>query len=278
MAEIEHHLRVAMGGFRGNLIYFNDGKKDEPDTHTIKLKHGGKLAVKYIQDPTFFEQEAHMMRELAKHEIRNVLKSLWIDVPSQCIVFERYEKDLFHVYADPVQIDALSKEARFKIVADLADAVIDLHSIGISHRDLKPENVVVNATHDGLEIALCDFGLASLSTRVVRGVHGNVGSSAWVALETLLRKDYDTEPTDWWSFGLLAYLIIVGTPLYADFPNTTTYRDHFLRAIMKGWDTWWPQCHTQLAPKEKELIEACVCVDVSKRANASTIKSLSYFL
>lgn len=276
MAEVEHHLRVAIGGFRGNLIYFNDGEKESPDTVTIHLKHQGKIAVKFIEQVVFFEKEASMLRELAKHEIRNIVKSLWIDEPSQCIIFERYDQDLFHVYTDRKQVDALTYPARRQIISDLADAIIDLHANGISHRDIKPDNVVVNTTP--LKVALCDFGLSSMSERVVFGVNRTVGSAAWVALETLFKKDYDTEPTDWWSFGLVAYLVITGLPIYSDIPGKTVNRDYFLRCIMKGWEAWWPQSGMQLNPEERELVEACVCVDVSRRASAKTIKSLSYFL
>jgi len=274
---IEHHLRVGMGGFCGNVIYFNDGIKDAPGTKTIKLKHRGKLVVKYVRDPEFFQREASMMRELEKYEMRNVLKCLWVDAAAQCILFDRYDNDLFDIYADPLQVDALSKEVRRKIVVDLADAIIDLHTNGISHRDIKPDNVLVNRTENGLEIALCDFGLASFSSRIVRDRHLNVGSAPWIAVETLMTEDYDTAPTDWWSFGLIAYLIITGSPLYADHA-THIYRDHFIRIVLISWDNWWRQFPTDLTAQEKQLIESCVCVDVSKRANASTLKSLSYFI
>lgn len=48
-----------------------------------------------------------------------------------------------------------------ELLAQLAAALVDLHSAGVAHGDLKPENIIVRRGESGVEARLVDLGLAT---------------------------------------------------------------------------------------------------------------------
>jgi tRNA A-37 threonylcarbamoyl transferase component Bud32/tetratricopeptide (TPR) repeat protein len=100
------------------------------------------------------------------------------------------------------------------ILRGIAEAVDAAHAAGIAHRDLKPDNVFVLG--DG-SVKLIDFGLAKLSreedTRVTET--GSVfGTPLYMSPEQCRGKAV-TVATDAYSFGALAYHVLVGEPPFS---------------------------------------------------------------
>ncbi len=115
-----------------------------------------------------------------------------------------------------------------------------LHSKNILHRDLKPENILIDSTG---HLKLTDFGLSmckgegasrkwiknycdqeidkdtdtpdeTAGQKTRKPNRGIIGTPHYVAPETILENKYMCE-SDWWSLGVIAFEILVGSPPYA---------------------------------------------------------------
>ncbi len=102
----------------------------------------------------------------------------------------------------------------FQVVAwaaSLADALVDVHAIGIVHRDVKPSNILI--TDDGRAV-LIDFGLTRGVEKSSLSVTGQfIGSPHYAAPEQIRGQDGDVGPrTDVYSLGASLYEALTGRP------------------------------------------------------------------
>lgn len=116
-------------------------------------------------------------------------------------------------------------EAR-KLLDGILRGLIDAHNASIVHGDIKPANVRfgVGATEDQLGAPkLSDFGAA----RSLRETTATIkGSTNWMAPE-LLRGEDASKATDYFSFGVLAYLLLSGRhPFFANDPSCLTSEEN----------------------------------------------------
>lgn len=104
------------------------------------------------------------------------------------------------------------------VVAEVAEALADVHAAGILHRDIKPSNIMIDTTGGSF---LIDFGLAKWrdaseedsgvdqsgpslpSTHATGGASGIMGTPEYMAPEQF-RKRGD-ERTDVWALGVTLY-------------------------------------------------------------------------
>lgn len=104
------------------------------------------------------------------------------------------------------------------IVAPIFDALIYCHSLGIVHRDIKPENLLFSTKDPATAIIkVSDFGLA----RFVEGdalATTTCGTPGYVAPEILSEKPYN-EACDFWSVGVVMYILLCGEPPFYDEDN-----------------------------------------------------------
>lgn len=110
----------------------------------------------------------------------------------------------------------------------------DAHTAGVIHGDIKPANVRfgVGATDEDLGFPkLSDFGAAR---RVREDVPGIRGSTNWMAPE-VIEGERSTEASDYFSFGVLAYLLLTGQhPYFANDPSClTNEEDNIVSATFK---------------------------------------------
>lgn len=90
-------------------------------------------------------------------------------------------------------------------LAEIATALSYLHYLGIVFRDLKPSNILIGK--DG-HLKLTDFGLSRYL------IDNNIcysfcGTNEYLAPEIIQNEGYNFA-VDWWSFGILAYLLFEG--------------------------------------------------------------------
>lgn len=72
---------------------------------------------------------------------------------------------------------ARDRQERLNVVRQIAEALVYIHSMGVSHRDLKPDNILV--THKGCRVKIIDFGLGDGDDFVV--YKRSVGTQAFGA-------------------------------------------------------------------------------------------------
>jgi serine/threonine-protein kinase len=99
------------------------------------------------------------------------------------------------------------------ILRGIAEAIDAAHAAGIAHRDLKPDNVFV--TNDGVKVI--DFGLAKLThenSAPITETGAVFGTPLYMSPEQCRGKAV-TGATDAYSFGVLAYHVLVGEPPFS---------------------------------------------------------------
>ena len=119
---------------------------------------------------------------------------------SEGIAYERLEYVPNGTLQDLLEAGPLGHEDVRRIVAEIADALNGIHAHGILHRDLKPENVLLRAKSP-VELALTDFGIASLSNATQRFT--SVARTTKYAAPEALTGVLDHK-SDWWSLGMIA--------------------------------------------------------------------------
>ena len=92
------------------------------------------------------------------------------------------------------------------------------HKKHVIHRDIKPENLSLGATSD---IKIADFGWYVHAPSSRGGAL--CGTLDYLPPEIVEGRPYD-ERVDIWSFGVLLYKFLVGTPPFETESHTATYR------------------------------------------------------
>ena len=115
-------------------------------------------------------------------------------------------------------------EAR-DVLHGILQGLNDAHKAGVVHGDIKPANVRFGTAEKDRELGLpklADFGAAR---KVSEAAQVLKGSTNWMAPE-VLNGGPPTEASDYFSFGVLAYLVFTGHhPYFANDPSCLTSED-----------------------------------------------------
>ncbi|RZC43676.1 hypothetical protein C5167_036633, partial [Papaver somniferum] len=111
--------------------------------------------------------------------------------------------------------DKIAKQGRLKedearkYFQQLTHAVDYCHSRGVFHRDLKPENLLLDGNGD---LKVSDFGLSALPQQLREDglLHTTCGTPNYVAPEVINNKGYDGAKADFWSCGVILFVLMAG--------------------------------------------------------------------
>lgn len=125
----------------------------------------------------------------------------------------------------------LNEQSIKGMLRGMLSGIAAIHEVRVVHRDIKPDNFL--CVGEQATVKLCDFGFAStvLSDSVESGLKGVYGTPPFMAPEILCGPSYRM-PVDVWSFGVIAYTLLLGVFPYMPKEHSSTgmkfaiIRDH----------------------------------------------------
>lgn len=163
-------------------------------------------------------------------------------VTEKCCGGELYDRIEQHHLTDD---ECFDERSAARIIKSLLEAVAYLHSEGLVHRDIKPENILFESQDDESPIKLIDFGLSRRHRHEIDSNMSNIRGTSYYMSPELLECNYST-PTDIWSTGVVAYLLLCG------YPPFNGHTDHQIYAAISknelnfpadiGWSNKSPEC------------------------------------
>jgi calcium/calmodulin-dependent protein kinase I len=163
------------------------------------------------EDQEAVKQEIAILETLSHPNIVT-MKENFEDDGHYCLVMELMEGgELFDMI---IEKNHFNETEANKVMVPLFDAVIEAHKLGIVHRDLKPENLLLSDKDlNKATVKISDFGLARYvcpDNNVLAST--TCGTPGYVAPEILEdEKKYDTR-VDFWSLGVVMYIMLSGQP------------------------------------------------------------------
>eukprot|EP00931_Biecheleriopsis_adriatica_P118671 TRINITY_DN94018_c0_g1_i1.p1 TRINITY_DN94018_c0_g1~~TRINITY_DN94018_c0_g1_i1.p1 ORF type:complete len:621 (+),score=105.61 TRINITY_DN94018_c0_g1_i1:60-1865(+) len=190
-----------------------------------RLCSGNTYAVKIVNTKAIemtertlgnLRREISVMRELHHRRIVNLLEAFWEGALCFIVMDLASGGDL---HGKLEQGKGLGSELSARYVSfQLLEGIAYMHAHKVIHRDLKPENVLVVSSRLGPEphfaelhdVKIGDFGLSKCLKRVGEQAPGMTacGTLDYLAPE-VLTGHYD-ERIDFWSFGVLLYMMLCG--------------------------------------------------------------------
>lgn len=155
-------------------------------------------------------------------------------------------------------------------VHTMVSAIRYLHERNIAFRDLKLENFLFESEHEESQMKLIDFGL-SRYFKENELMDCPVGTPYYLAPEVLAGAY--TNKCDVWSIGVMAYMLLSGTPPFAGEDDMST-----LRAVYEGKVEFDMSVFSGVSLQAKNFITACLTKDVARRPDASSLLHHEWFL
>ncbi len=149
-------------------------------------------------------------------------------VPVVDVVVDRSELAVVSPFVDGPDLNAAVRwpcpaGRALRIMAQVADALAALHSVGVVHSDLSPSKIICRTGVDGRDdVRLAGFGPSRLAEVGLTGNVGSTGALPYAAPDVLL-GERPTPASDVYSLGLILFELCSGRlPFEADSPLAAT--------------------------------------------------------
>ncbi|POM61827.1 CAMK/CAMKL protein Kinase [Phytophthora palmivora] len=157
----------------------------------------------------------------------------------------------------------LPETEALQLFAQIAKGLNFLHAIGVAHRDLSLENVLLK---DG-QVKICDFGLSADANQFSADL---VGKFYYMAPEVTDGAVYDPKGADVWSLGVLLFMMLTGSPLFADentrSPTLRVLNKYGVGKILELWGL-----KEQLSKPTISLLTSMLQVQPSRRLSTEEV-------
>ena len=255
----ERRDRLGKGGF-GSVFKAYDNVLDryvaikiaqvDPDYDNLRLSHEVEKAARL----------EHV--NVAHYDKCMSFKTLTGEV--DIAIMQYYENGSLSCIIDNSSLDA---EHRYDLLTQILEGIAYLHSEGIIHRDLKPQNVLIARRGDRYIPKITDFGISKQlddgqSSAVSNSVLG--GTRSYASPEQLkdstIRKN-----TDLWSFGVIAFQMLVGKLPFDCGKYSVTSEEGRLELFRQMTSGVLPEALNNVPEPWQRLIRKCLTVDNEKR-------------
>merc|ERR1719150_2631248 len=249
----DYHIKKKLGQGNFALVRLCQRKTDKKE-FAVKIIHKKRLAKP--------KQQASLEREV------DILKK--VSHP-HCVQLEAIYETNNHLYLvleyckGGELFDMICQHSHFtelqavKVVKQVNSALEYLHNLGIVHRDIKPENILLVENHPDSEVKLTDFGLANRLDGKDLKFWTSCGTLYYAAPEVLSSGSY-THKIDFWSLGVVMYVLLVGyLPFYHD--NRSKTIDLIKRAKVPFDEEDWGH----ISKDARDLIKKLLVEDAKKR-------------
>uniref|UniRef100_A0A1B6D6E4 non-specific serine/threonine protein kinase n=1 Tax=Clastoptera arizonana TaxID=38151 RepID=A0A1B6D6E4_9HEMI len=158
-----------------------------------------------------------------------------------------------------------------RLMKQILDGLVYLHSINVAHLDIKPQNLVLTGEFPDCDVKLCDFGISRYLSQGA-DVREILGTPDYVAPEVLNYEPISLA-TDMWSVGVLIYVLLTGcSPFGGDtkqetFCNITQCRLDFPDDLFED-----------ISEEAKDLMVKLMVKAPSKRLTATECLQHPWFL
>ena len=183
---------------------------------------GERFAVKVLskkkmsdEDKISMQTEIEILKQLDHPNIVKLI-DVFEDSRHWCLVMELMLGG--ELFDQILKIDQFSEYDAREIVKSIIGAIGYCHEQGIAHRDIKPENLLLTSKDLSTSaVKIADFGLARLLDESTL-CSTTCGTPGYVAPEILQQKPYRF-PCDYWSIGVVAFILLSGTPPFYEEDN-----------------------------------------------------------
>lgn len=239
-----------------------------------KIDTGDLFALKCIEKPDLDKRNGYaqvmaeresMMRVVSSHLVR-LFYTFQADNYLYLVMEFMPGGDLFALLQN---VGSLTEETAKFYASEIAAAIAHLQYAGIIHRDIKPDNLLID---EAGHIKLGDFGLSKLAFKVDDKELGDdvsvaAGTPEYLAPE-ILRGQQVTGAADWWSFGILLYEMVEGSP-----PFTGDTTEEIFRKASTGAYEWSVEVSDEL----RDLVAGLLKVDPDERFTEMEVTSHPWF-
>ncbi|ORY08915.1 kinase-like domain-containing protein [Clohesyomyces aquaticus] len=187
--------------------------RHRPTNYICALKYLSKVHVSGEKEERLVRRELEIHQNVTHPNILHFL-SWFHDEKNVYLVLEyACGGNLFHHLRKQPNF-RFTENVAAEYVAQMAEALLYLHTKNIMHRDIKPENILLGL-HG--EIKLADFGYSIHSVSGLRSTV--VGTLDYLSPEVAMmlinpgkKHEFYTKAIDQWSVGVLAFELLTGKP------------------------------------------------------------------
>lgn len=145
----------------------------------------------------------------------------------------------------------LPTQVLLRVLRDVSSALTHLHAHGVVHRDVKPANVLLR--EGGEQVRLCDFGSSKDLQSTIQQMT-TIGTLDYMAPE-VLNKERAGRPADVWSFGVLLFECVTGTPCKPRAGMTELTKELEQAGCLPKLMELFVDCHAQRPDKRPAMAE-----------------------